>query len=142
MWVKLCNLFGLQDIIEDERFKTNDDRVANRDALRDYIEKELTEKDSEEWINILNKEGIPSGPIYTVDQVFKEPQILHQEMLLNVEHTKIGPIKMIGFPVKMSRTSCQIRLPPPYLGENTNEILKELGYSQAEIEDLKKSEII
>ncbi len=142
MWVKLCSVLGLEALIDDEKFRTNDDRVTNRHILRQALEKKLVDKTVEDWVDILNEAGVPAGPIYTIDQTFQDEQVLHNKMLLEVYHSKAGPIKMIGFPVKMSRSPCQLRLPPPYLGEHTNEVLTGIGYSHEQIKDLRKRGII
>jgi crotonobetainyl-CoA:carnitine CoA-transferase CaiB-like acyl-CoA transferase len=142
MWEKLCEILGVEDLIYELRFQTMPDRVQNKEALKEIIEKNLARKTTEEWVEILNKGGIASGPIYTIDQVFRDEQVSHQKMLLEVEHSIAGKIKMIGFPVKMGRTPCRIALAPPHLGQNTNEILKELNYSEEEIKELKQSGII
>lgn len=142
MWEKLCQVLKLDELINDPRFQTIPDRVQNKDELRGLMEKILVQKTVAEWVEILNKEGIACGPIYTVEQVFKDEQVLHQKMLLEADHATAGRIKMIGFPVKMSRTPCQIALPPPAFGQHTYEILKGLNYSDEEIKELKKSGII
>jgi CoA:oxalate CoA-transferase len=142
MWGKLCRVLGLETLIDDEKFRTNDDRVTNRHVLRQALETKLVDKTVEDWVEILNQAGVPAGPIYTIDQTFQDEQVLHNKMLLEVHHSKAGPIKMIGFPVKMSRSPCQITLPPPYLGEHTSEVLMGLGYSHEEIKDLRKRGII
>lgn len=142
MWEKLCKVLGVNELPNDPRFRTNPDRVKNKELLKEFIEKNLLCRPVEEWIEILNREGIACGPIYTVDQVFKDKQVLSQEMLLEVEHTLAGKIKMIGFPVKLGKTPCKIAVAPPYLGQHTDEILKELNYSEEEIKKLKQSDII
>jgi len=142
MWVKLCRVLGTRALIDDSRFETIPDRVKNKEALKEIIERKLVAKSSEEWVEILNNEGIACGPIYNIDQVFKDKQILHQKMLLEVEHSVAGALKMIGFPVKMSRTPCKITTAPPCLSQDTKEILKELNYSQKDIDDLKQGGII
>lgn len=142
MWERLCQILTLEGLIEDPRFKTNPDRVQNKDELRDIIENKLREKTSEKWVEIFNTGGIACGPIYTIDQVFRDKQVLHRNMLLEVDHPTASKIKMIGFPIKMSRTPCTIALPPPLLGQHTEEILRELNYSDQEIEELRASGII
>jgi len=142
MWEKLCLILGTEDLINDRRFKAIPDRVKNKDALRKIIDKRLAPKTTEEWVEILNKAGIACGPIYSIDQVFNNQHILHRKMLLDVEHPIAGIIKLIGFPVKMSRTPCKVELPPPYLSQHTTDVLKGINYSDEEIEELKKSGII
>lgn len=84
MWENLCKILGREDLINDARFKTIPDRVKNKDALRVILEGKLASKSSEEWVEILNKQGIPCGPIYNIDQVFRDNQVLHQKMLLEI----------------------------------------------------------
>jgi len=142
MWENLCQVLGMEDLTNDPRFQKNDDRVRNKKELKGFIENKLASKTSEEWVEILNKEGIPCGTIYTIDQVFQDKQVLHQKMLLEADHLKAGRIKMIGFPVKLERTPGKISLPPPTLGQHTRQILKELNYSNEEIENLRHGGII
>ena len=142
MWEKLCKILNVEELTNDLRFRTIPDRVQNKEELKEILEKSLAHKTTEEWIGILNREGIACGPIYTIDQVFRDKQILNQEMLLEVEHSTAGKIKMIGFPVKMSRTPCKISLAPPVLGQHTQEILRGLNYSEEEIKELNKNGVI
>ena len=142
MWERFCETLGVEELRNDPRFKDIPARVKNKEELKEMLEKILARKDTEEWIETLNKAGVACGPIFTIDQVFQDKQILHQEMLLTVDHSKAGRIKMMGFPVKLSRTPCKISFPPPLLGQHTREILTELDYSQEEIEELKQESII
>jgi crotonobetainyl-CoA:carnitine CoA-transferase CaiB-like acyl-CoA transferase len=142
MWEKLCHMLEIKDLIDDPKFKTIPDRVKNKETLRPIIENKLEARSSEEWIELINKEGVACGPIYTIDQVFENKQVLHQEMLLEVDHPTAGKIGMIGFPAKLSRTPCRIDLPPPCFAQHTNEILKELNYSEEELTELKQDGII
>ena len=142
MWEILCQILEIEELKKDSRFLNNDDRVRNKKQLKEIIESKLVQKKSAEWVEIMNEKGVPCGIINTIDQVFKDPQVLHQKMLLEADHPKAGRIKMIGFPVKFDRTPGKISMPPPLLGQHTKEILKELNYSEEEIENLKKSGII
>lgn len=142
MWEALCQILDMEELKDDPRFIQNDERVKNKKKLREIIEKKLAEKNSFEWIEILNEKGIPCGPINSIDMVFNDPQVIHQEMIMEVDHPKSKRIKMIGFPVKLRRTPPQIFLPPPLLGQHTKEILKKLNYSDEDIEEFKKNGVI
>jgi crotonobetainyl-CoA:carnitine CoA-transferase CaiB-like acyl-CoA transferase len=80
-------------------------------------------------VETLNKAGVPCGPVYSVAEVLQDPQILAQEMVMQVEHPGFGPVQMLGFPMKLSETPCQVRRPAPGLGEHSDEVLVELGYA-------------
>jgi formyl-CoA transferase/CoA:oxalate CoA-transferase len=94
-----------------------------------------------EWIDFLNREGVPCGPIYNLAQTFEDPQVKHQEMMLELEQPSVK-MKVLGFPVKMSETPARIRRPSPQLGEHSEEILRNLGYSLDEIRELKGKKVI
>jgi crotonobetainyl-CoA:carnitine CoA-transferase CaiB-like acyl-CoA transferase len=142
MWRNFCRVIGSSELAKDERFQNNNDRVKNRTELNALIEKALSHKDQHEWVETLNEAGIPCGPIYTLDQVFRDPQVLHQKMFLEVEHPKSGKIPMTGLPVQLSETSPQVFLPPPHLGEHTGEILEKFGFSDKEVQQLFAEKIV
>jgi CoA:oxalate CoA-transferase len=142
MWKNFCQVIGSPELEKDERFQKNNDRVKNRPQLNQLIEKGLVSKTQEEWVEALNQAGIPCGPIYTIDQVFKDPQVLHQKMVLEVDHPKAGKIPMTGLPVQLSETPPQVFLPPPLLGEHSGEVLQELGFSPEEARHLFVEKIV
>ena len=142
MWERLAKALGLEHLIDEKRFKTVPDRVTNRSELGKLLEEKLVNKNTKEWEEVLNKVGVANGPILHIDEVFKDPQVLHQEMLLEMDHPTIGKIKTLGFPTKLSRTPATLRLPPPLLGQHTEEVLRELGYGSETIESLHKEGII
>jgi crotonobetainyl-CoA:carnitine CoA-transferase CaiB-like acyl-CoA transferase len=142
MWERLAKALGLEHLIKDERFLTVADRVTNRPQLTPLLEEKLAEKTSKAWQDILDQAGVANGPILHIDEVFQDPQVLHQEMVLEQDHPTIGTIKTIGFPTKLSRTPATLRLPPPLMGQHTEEVLKELGYPEAEIGQLREEKVI
>ena len=142
MWKNFCRVIASPELEKDERFQKNNDRVRNRPQLNKLIEKALAPKTQAEWVEALNLAGIPCGPIYTIDQVFKDPQVLHQKMLLEAEHPKAGRIPLTGLPVQLSATPPQVFLPPPLLGEHTREILEKFGFSGEEIQHLFAEKIV
>ncbi|MEM3899046.1 MAG: CaiB/BaiF CoA-transferase family protein, partial [Candidatus Bathyarchaeia archaeon] len=143
IWRNFCEALGLADLAENPKFSTNPKRVKNRDELIPTLEKIFLNKTRDEWIDILLKKGVPCGPVYAIDEVFRDPQVLHRKMLVEIEHPKAGTIKQIGIPMKFSETPGEIRTAPPLLGQHTDEILKNLlGYSEEEINQLRKEGVI
>ncbi|HEA47322.1 MAG TPA: CoA transferase [bacterium] len=154
LWQKFCDLLapleknsltglGLKEIKDDPKFSSNPKRVENRDELFLIIGKIIREKKAQEWLKIFDGEGIPAGPILSVDKVLSHPQVLAQEMVVEVNHPKSGKIKLTGIPVKLSATPGSIDKPPPLLGEHNDEVLSHiLGYSKEEIKSLKEEGVI
>jgi crotonobetainyl-CoA:carnitine CoA-transferase CaiB-like acyl-CoA transferase len=142
MWKNFCQVTGRPELEKDERFRKNNDRVKNRSELNPLLEEVLAAKTQEEWIEALNQAGIPCGPIYTLDQVFKDPQVIHQKMRLEVEHPQMGMVPMTGLPVQLSDTPARVSLPPPLLGEHSAEVLREFGLSPEEIRNLFAEKIV
>lgn len=142
LWVKLCEALELMELVEDPRFKTPPDRSANRDELGQIIGQALRKLDMAEASRRLEETGVPYAPINDLGQLFSDPQVLYREMLTQVEHPKLGKLAMLGIPIKFSETKAAIAMPPPMLGEHTEEVLKELNYSEADIVSLKEKRVI
>jgi formyl-CoA transferase/CoA:oxalate CoA-transferase len=124
-WQILCDVIGEHQLGSDERFNSTAKRLEHRDEVDALLEKKFIKKTKEEWIRLLHKAGVPAAPVNRIDEVFKDPQVLARDMLVELEHPKCGKYKMIGNPVKVEGVSDEFR-PPPLLGEHTNEVLKKL----------------
>jgi formyl-CoA transferase len=139
MYRRLCTTLGVPELIDDPRFKTIHDRSKNRKAMNAELDKVLARKPSAEWIEVLNKAGVPSGPIYNIKQVFEDPHVKHLGLAQPVEHKSRGTMQVQGLPATLSRTPGGIRMPAPEHGQHTDEILAELGYSPDEIKALRQA---
>jgi len=142
LWKKFCKATDLNDIVDDPKFVTNPKRVENRDEVVAIVSKKIKTKTMQEWLDILNDAGVPCGPIYTVDQIFKDPQVLAREMLVEIDHPKCGKIQVTGSPIKLSETPAEITTHPPMLGEHNSSILQEFGFSEEDITKLKEDKVI
>lgn len=142
LWEKCCKGFEWHDLLEDSRFKINDDRVANRELLVEMINERLSKMESKEIFERMEHAGVPCGPIHTIDQIMTHPHVIAREMVLEIEHPVVKNLKVPGFPIKFSETPAQLKKHPPLLGEHTHEVLLELGYSKKEIANLEQGKII
>jgi formyl-CoA transferase len=142
MWTGLCKAIGREDMLADADFKGGKQRAANRAKLNAAIEAALLKKTSAEWIDILNKAGIPCGPIYKIDQVFADPQVKHLGVAAPVEHAKLGRKEILANAATLSRTPAKVVSATPEIGEHTDEILRELEYSQQEIDKLRTGGVV
>ena len=111
------------------------DSVRNAGAIKDGLSTAY-------WVETLNKAGVPCGPVNSVAEVFQDPQILAQDMVINVDHPGSGMVRMLGFPIKLSETPCRVRRSAPGLGEHSDEVLAELDYSEAERAALRRDSVI
>jgi crotonobetainyl-CoA:carnitine CoA-transferase CaiB-like acyl-CoA transferase len=128
-------------MIEDARFENQVARLMNKTALEDEIEAALMEQDTETWIELMRVEDIPCSPVNTLDQVLEDPQVKHNDIVLEMEHQEYGPMKAIGCPIKILGTCEGTNDAPPMLGEHTEEVLKTLlSYSDEKIAALKKEQ--
>jgi crotonobetainyl-CoA:carnitine CoA-transferase CaiB-like acyl-CoA transferase len=123
---KLLGALGLQGLNGDERFTSNARRMANRPALRALIEAVTRARPQTHWIAHLNAAGVPCGPVLDLAQTFADPQVLHDEMVIDVAHPGKGAVRMTGFPIRLSRTPLAVRSPAPELGADTQAVLGEL----------------
>ncbi len=139
-WQRFCQAAGREDLAGDPRFATNAGRVENRAAIIPILQALFAARDAEEWLNLLLAEGIPCGPINTVDQALADPQAQHRGMVVEIPHPTAGAVKLVAPPYKLSRTPAAIVTPPPLLGQDTEAVLTGiLGYAPEQMARLKES---
>ena len=138
MWKKFVVVIGRPELREDDRFRSSRQRVRNRAALTEEINRALKAHPAQHWIEVLNREGIPSGPILTVEEILAHPQIAAREMLLKLPHPALGTYTTTGLAAKLQETPGKITR-PPLAGEHTDEILSAHGYSTEEIKKLRSA---
>ena len=126
----------------DPLYATQSARVVNRTRINAIVGGKLAANTTDFWVETLNKAGVPCGPVNSVAEVFRDPQILQQQMVMNVEQPGYGIVRMLGFPIKFSDSPCRIRRPAPRLGEHSDEILGELGFAVVEREAWRQSGVV
>src|SRR3954453_8606148 len=136
---RLVDALGMPELRQDPRFLTNDLRVANRAAMNEVIEARLRTATTSYWIEKLNASGVPCGRVLGLGEVFSDPQVLDQEMVLSQQHPGHGTVKMLGFPIKFAEAPCSLRRPAPEVGADTEAVLQEFGYSGDEIAALRSA---
>lgn len=140
---RFCQIVGRPDLWDDRRFQTNAGRVANRQSLVSQLQELFRQRCTAEWLDLLNANKIPAGPINDIPALFSDPQVLLRDMLQEIEHPTLGTIKQIGPVAKLSETPATLRQAPPLLGEHTAGILRdELGFTDAEISRLRGEGVI
>jgi formyl-CoA transferase len=142
MWTRLCKAMGRPDLLERAEFRDQADRARNRAALNAVLNETFGGRTSAAWIEILNEAGVPCGPIYAVDHVFDDPQVMHLAAAAPVEHATLGTIRLVNQAVKLSRTPSSLATASPERGEHTEEILHELGYGATDIVRLREARVI
>ena len=138
MWKRLCDAIDRPDLFDHPDYAEAEGRAKNRKPLNAEIDRELARKTSAEWVEILNRAGVPCGPIYRMDEVFADPQVRHLGVATPVQHPRLGEIRVIGNAVTLSRTPSRLVTPLPDAGAHTDEVLEELGYTAAQIDALRR----
>lgn len=135
-WERIATMVGAPELISDARFKTNSNRMANREELARLLGDHLKQRTTAEWLKDLDAAGIPAGPINDIAAMAADPQTLAREMVVELDHPKAGLTRALGLPIKFSETPGKIVSPAPMLGQHTREVLLGVGYSDAEVDAL------
>lgn len=143
LWATFCKVLGLESYEKDPRFETNPRRVENRGTLIDIIEERTSKFTSEELRRMLDEAGIPNGPVWSIGEALTAPQTLALGMVQELDHPRAGRIKVTGIPVSLSHSPGSLRLPPPVLGQHTQEVLTDLlGIPPDQVEELRAQGVI
>lgn len=142
IWERFCKAIQADELLEDERYADGASRSIHRDALNAAIEAYTQNYTSEKLIDLLNEAGVPCGPIYSIDQVFDDPQVKHLGMAQPVPHPELGEINLVAQPFTLSGHSNALRTATPARGEDTDAVLADLGYSPKEIETLRQANVV
>ncbi|HKU09646.1 CaiB/BaiF CoA transferase family protein [Sinomonas sp.] len=139
LWRRFAVALGREGLADDARFATNPLRLAHRAELVAIIEEILGTARTDEWVARLDEAGVPVGPIQTVDQALSDPQIVARGMVAEVDHPAAGKLKTIACPVRLTRTPASVRTSPPVLGQHSDEVLDQLGFSTSQIKELHEA---
>ncbi len=142
-WPLFCSALGRVELIDDPRYLTPWERTQHIRELEPVLTDALRQRTTQEWLDEMVPLGIPCGPVNTVPQVVRDPQVLHREMLVEMPHPRLGTWTFTGVPAKLSRTPGKVRIPPPDLGQHTDEVLgKLLGMGVKDVAALRKDGVV
>ena len=142
IWERCVRALGQPAWLTDARFRTSRDRMKNRGTLEREMESLLVTQSTDHWIKVLDDAGVPCGPVYTYAQLFADPQIVHRELVVHADDPELGRVPHIRTPIKMSASDVAVRTVAPRLGQHSEEILTALGYTTAEVEQLRRDRIV
>jgi crotonobetainyl-CoA:carnitine CoA-transferase CaiB-like acyl-CoA transferase len=141
-WSTFCELTGKPELIDDPRYAVTDIRVKNAAELVGVYDKIFLNRSRDEWLNLLREKGLWYAPVQTLEEVLSDPQAMENGYVSDFDHPILGSIKIPGFPIFFSRNRAGTKAPSPALGEHTDPVMQEMGYSETEIQRLRESRII
>ena len=141
-WLQFIDAINRKDLQNNKKFSSNNNRMKNLKNLINILNKELKKKKAKVWLKIFDKKGLPCGPIYSISEMFKDPQVKHRKMIINVNNKKAGISKAIGMPIKFSHSKTKRSTGAPVFGQHTKEILLDFGFTKQEINKLVTNKIV
>jgi len=142
LWRKFCAVAGLKSIMDDPKFRTNADRVRHRAETLQHVQAKIATKTVEAWNTMLNEAGIPCSPINTLAQLIEHPHTRANNIIMQYDHATAGRLNCVAHPVTFIEDERSAGLPPPMLGQHTDEILREMGLSTKAIEELHREQVV
>lgn len=142
IWQRFCRALGREEWIEDARFVNNEQRFRHSAELSELINERLGERSKAEWIEFFREAEVPCGPIYTLAETFSDPQVKAREMVREMQDPEAGTVGVVANPLRLSRTPARYERSAPRLGEHTPLVLRELGYSEEEIRELRERQVV
>jgi crotonobetainyl-CoA:carnitine CoA-transferase CaiB-like acyl-CoA transferase len=142
LWIRLCQMLGREDLLQDPRFASNKERVKHRHILVPILQGETQKFPTTVLNELLDKASVPCAPVNTLDNVLTDPQTQAREMIVDIPHPLIPDLRLLGLPIKLSKTPGDVRLPPPLKGQHTEEVLIGMGYSLADINAFRARQVV
>ena len=143
LWAKFCRVIGREDLIAHPSYRSNELRTRNRSVLIPVLESEMRKKTKSQWLDLLEKAGLPNSPINSIAEVVQDENIRHRKMIVDLDQPSLGALTVVGSPFRMSATPASIRTPAPRIGEHSSQVLRDfLGYSQERIDKLLDEETL
>ena len=141
-WLRMTQAMNAPELAADPRFRENKDRMEHLAELQDTLAGYFKQRTTAEWLELFDQHGVPAGPVYDMLDMHQDPQVLARDMVVEVEHKTLGPVKTLGLPVKFSDTPGKVQSGAPIYGQHTRDILLEYGYTEAEIQALLEEQAI
>ena len=141
-WHGVVKVIGRPELNDDPRFIDRQSRLKNYAELQEILKPIFSEYPRDHWLKLLDQNDVPAAPIMNLKEVLEDPQVIQLGMLVEMTHPKMGAVRLVGSGIRLSETPPQMNLPPPILGENTQEILAALGYGEEAITSLRAKGVI